>query len=70
MSTGSSPGYSTSEPAPFNLTGKAGEDGPSSWDPVTNMGEPDEDPGSWLLAGPVPVIWGVSEPVEGRFLPL
>ena len=45
---GLSPGCSTSHPAPCLWPGKAVEDG--SWDPVTSMEDPEETPGSWLLA--------------------
>ncbi|XP_051694357.1 MIF4G domain-containing protein isoform X2 [Oryctolagus cuniculus] len=38
----------TCDPAPCCGLGKAAEDGPSAWAPVTHVGDPEEAAGSWL----------------------
>lgn len=51
MGTGLSSSCSTSSPAPLNAPGKAMNDGPSAWVPVTLMGDPGGIPGlgsAWL----------------------
>lgn len=62
VSTGSSPGYSTSRPVPAGVPGEV-KDGPSAWVSATQLGDQDGIPGSCLHPDPVlavVAIWGVN----------
>lgn len=53
---------------PTEEPGEEADDGPSTWDPATRLGDPDGVPSSsWLrpgLALPAAGIWGMNEQME------
>ena len=71
MGAGSSPGTSTSHPAPCLCPGESSGGWAKTLGPCTHVGELEEVPGSWLWIGTAPAValtWGVNHQME--YLPL